>query len=331
MNNIKNDLNILFTSSGRRVSLIKKFRNLYTEYLVEGKIVTADYKKTAPTAFLSDLHIQVPRVSDEHYLDSLLQICREQKIDVLIPLIDTELLLLASNKEKFAEIGVQIPISSPELIQISNDKRETYRFFVEKGIPTPKVYTDDEITNMQYELPLIIKPLDGSASSGVTKIRNEKELYFFKDYISNAMIQEYVFGEEYTVDVMVDFKGNIKTVVPRLRIETRAGEVSKGVTKKDAHIIEAAIKVIQALPNPVGCITLQCFKKLNGEIVFIEINPRFGGGIPLSIEAGANFPMWTISICLGELFTALDLSWKEDMTMLRYDEAIFTESVKYAN
>lgn len=326
-----NPINILFTSSGRRVSLIKKFREMYAHYLVEGKIVTADNKKTAPTAFLSDVHVQVPRVNEADYVDSLLHICKEHQIQILIPLIDTELLLLANNKHRFEESGVQIPISSPELIKISNDKNETYRFFVEHGIPTPKVYADDEILAKQYELPLIIKPLDGSASNGVTKIRNEKELYFFKDYISNAMVQEYVFGEEYTVDVMVDFNGSIKTIVPRQRIETRAGEVSKGVTKKDAGIIQAVEKVIKALPNPVGCITLQCFKKLNGEIVFIEINPRFGGGIPLSIEAGANFPFWTVSICLGETFTEMDFSWKEDVTMLRYDEAIFTESVKHAN
>ena len=173
----------------------------------------------------------------------------------------------------------------------------------------------------------MIKPFDGSSSKGVTKITNEKELNFFKDYIPNAMIQEYISGDEYTVDVMVDFEGNIKTIVPRLRIETRAGEVSKGITKKDHDIIKAVENVVKALPSPVGCITLQCFKQENGEISFIEINPRFGGGIPLSIEAGANFPLWTIQMCQGETFTEQDFEWKENFTMLRYDEAIFTERV----
>lgn len=136
-------------------------------------------------------------------------------------------------------------------------------------------------------------------------------------------------GEEYTVDVMVDFNGNIRTVVPRLRLETRAGEVSKGVTKKDHEIIAAVQHVVKVLPGAVGCITLQCFKKENGEITFIEINPRFGGGIPLSIEAGANFPLWVVQMCSGETFSEGDYNWRENLTMLRYDEAVFTESIRH--
>lgn len=145
------------------------------------------------------------------------------------------------------------------------------------------------------------------------------------------MVQEYIEGTEYTVDVMLDFKGNIKTIVPRMRIETRAGEVSKGVTKKDAVIINAVEEVVNKLPQPVGCLTLQCFKKINGDITFIEINPRYGGGIPLSIQAGANFPLWTIQAAKGEVFNVQDYSWKENLTMLRYDEAVFTERIIYAN
>ena len=149
------------------------------------------------------------------------------------------------------------------------------------------------------------------------------------DYVQNAMVQEFVEGTEYTVDVMVDFKGNIKTIVPRMRIETRAGEVSKGVTVKDDLIINAVEGVVNLLPQPVGCLTLQCFKKNNGEITFIEINPRFGGGIPLSIEAGANFPLWAIQAAKGEVFMDQDYSWKENLTMLRFDEAVFTERIQY--
>jgi len=248
-------------------------------------------------------------------------------INLIIPLIDTELILMANNSEVFEGIGVKVLVSSMELNKIANNKKYTYNFFVSNNIPTPRVYSDEEIGRKEYQFPLLIKPYDGSSSKGVTKIMNEKELEFFKEYIPNAMIQEYVSGEEYTIDVMVDFYGNIKTIVPRLRIETRAGEVSKGVTKKDFDIIQAAETVIKALPNPIGCITLQCFKKEDGQITFIEINPRFGGGIPLSIEAGANFPLWTIKMCQGEVFIDKDFNWRENLTMLRYDEAVFMESI----
>jgi carbamoyl-phosphate synthase large subunit len=326
-----NKINILFTSSGRRTSLLQQFREVYTHHKIDGKILTADLKETAPTAFFSDKHFLVPRVADGNYLSEILNICQKEDITLIIPLIDTELAILSQNRHMFDEIGVKLLVSSYTLNEIAGDKTKSYQFFQNMNIPTPKVFNDDEITNKQYQFPLLIKPLDGSASAGVTRINNEKELLFFKDYIPNAMVQEYVTGKEYTVDVMVDFNGNIKTIVPRLRLETRAGEVSKGVTKKDQEMITVVRNVVKALPGPVGCITLQCFKKENGEITFIEINPRFGGGIPLSIEAGANFPWWVIQLCGGESFSEEDYSWQDNLTMLRYDDAVFTASIDYGH
>ncbi|MBP1967069.1 ATP-grasp domain-containing protein [Paenibacillus aceris] len=322
-------MNILFTSSGRRLSLLQQFRKVFVQHNLKGRIMTADLKKTAPTAFFSDQHFIVPRVNDPNYITELLRICQKEEIDIIIPLIDTELIVLSENRRVFEEAGVKLLVSSKELNDIACDKTQTYQFFQDSNTPTPKVFSDDEINNKHYQFPLLIKPLDGSSSVGVTKINNEKELLFFKDYIPNAMVQEYVTGTEYTVDVMVDFNGNIRTVVPRLRLETRAGEVSKGVTRKDNDIISAVKQVVKSLPGPVGCITLQCFKKENGEITFIEINPRFGGGIPLSIEAGANFPLWVLQMCSGETFTEEDYNWRENLTMLRYDEAVFTESIQH--
>ncbi|MFY0758460.1 ATP-grasp domain-containing protein [Metabacillus dongyingensis] len=327
----KTEFNILFTSSGRRVSLIKYFKNVFVHNNINGKIITADFKSNAPSAYFSDKHITVSKISSSEYLTQLLNICERESINLIIPLIDTELLLLAKNRSSFDEIGVKLLVSSYQLNEIASDKTKTYDFFIKKGIPTPKVYTKEELERKAYKFPLLIKPLDGSSSKGVTKISNEKELNFFREYVPNAMVQEYVEGKEFTVDVMVDFKGNLKTIVPRLRIETRAGEVSKGITKKDDRIVNAVKEVVKHLPQPAGCITIQCFKKNNGEISFIEINPRFGGGIPLSIQAGANFPLWTIQAAKGEIFTIEDYSWVENLTMLRFDEAIFTEGIQYAD
>lgn len=325
------EMNILFTSSGRRVALLNYFKQVYQQQNINGKIITADLKNNAPSAYFSDKHLIVPRISNPNYLEELLIICKQESIHLIIPLIDTELTLLAKNRHLFEEAGVKVLVSSVELNEIASDKKKTFQFFVENGIPTPKVYTSEELEDKAYKFPLLIKPLDGSSSNGVTKIYNEKELIFFQEYIPNAIVQEYVEGTEYTVDVMVDIKGNIKTIVPRMRIETRAGEVSKGVTVKNELIIKAVGEVVNLLPQPVGCLTLQCFKKTNGEITFIEINPRFGGGIPLSIQAGANFPLWAIQTAKGEIFNDQDYSWKENLTMLRFDEAVFTERIKYAN
>jgi len=324
------ELNLLFTSSGRRVSLIRKFREAYGRLGIRGSIVTADLKPSAPTAYAGDRHVLVPRVTDEGYLDALEAVCREHRIGMLIPLIDTELTLLAANRARFERLGTKLLLSGTGLNELAADKTKTHAFFTANGIATPKVYGEEELEAGRYELPLLVKPRNGSSSQGVTKIRSERELKFFKDYIPGAMVQEFVTGEEYTIDVMVDFAGRIRAVVPRLRIETRAGEVSKGMTRKDEAVIRAAEEVVRKLPEPVGCITLQCFRKPDGTITFIEINPRFGGGVPLAIEAGADFPRWTIELAMGGTFEGeRDDSWQDRLSMLRYDDAIFTKELAY--
>ncbi len=122
---------------------------------------------------------------------------------------------------------------------------------------------------------------------------------------------------------MADFPGKVRCVVPRLRIETRAGEISKGITVKNPLLIAAGKTVVEALPGAVGCITVQCFLTPDDQIKFIEINPRFGGGFPLSFEAGADFPRWIIEMMLGrEADISID-GWKDGVVMLRYDDAIF--------
>jgi carbamoyl-phosphate synthase large subunit len=324
---MKDKCNILFASSGRRIALLNKFKETLINENIKGNIITADNKKTAPTAFVSDKHYVVPKVNDNNYLNELLDICRNEKVDILIPLIDTELVLLSGNTWRFEEVGVKVLVSGKKLNEIAENKNKTYEFFISNQIKTPRVYTQKEIESEEIQYPLLIKPWNGSSSRNVVKVLCKNELLFFKDYIPNAIVQEYVSGQEFTIDVFVDFNGNIKTIVPRQRIETRAGEVSKGITIKDVDIIQAAEKVVQCLPNPVGCLTLQCFKLKNGEITFIEINPRFGGGIPLSIEAGANFPLWTIQICQGMTFKEKDYSWQDKLTMLRYDDALFLGSL----
>lgn len=316
--------NILFTSSGRRVSLIRHFKNVLNDLGIEGLIITADLKSTSPAAFVSDYHELVPRVLDDSYIPALKKICKKYDIHLLIPLIDTELTILAKHKEEFEELGVTVLVSSIETNEICFDKRKTGRFFVENGFDTPKEYVIEEIINdPNADYPYLIKPAKGSSNIGVYKVRNREELLFFKDYISEPVLQEFVKGEEYTIDVLVDFDGKVVTAVPRLRIETRDGEVSKGMTVRNELLIHSARRVVEKLPGAVGCITLQCFLTDKNDVKFIEINPRFGGGFPLSIAAGADFPRFIIESLLGKPPSINVDDWKDGLVMLRYDDAIF--------
>jgi carbamoyl-phosphate synthase large subunit len=319
-----NTFNILFTSVGRRVNIVQYFRQVLKSLELTGNIVTVDLHKHAPASFLADFTEQVCPVTNSKYVSQLLDICAKYQIKLLIPLIDTELHLLSLHKQDFAEIGVTVLVSSAETNEICMDKRKTFTFFKSIGVQTPEIYDYETIiADKQAQYPFLIKPYNGSSSNGVTIVKNSKELEFFKDYIPNAIIQEFVIGQEYTLDILVDFQGQVQMIVPRKRIETRAGEISKGMTVKNYDLIHAGKIVVSSLKDAIGCITVQCFLQPDGEIKFIEINPRFGGGFPLSYQAGANFPRLILEMMLGKKYqTAID-NWQENIVMLRYDEAIF--------
>ncbi|NOU72618.1 ATP-grasp domain-containing protein [Paenibacillus sp. LMG 31458] len=319
--------NILFTSVGRRVSLIRYFREALKELGLEGKIVTADMQSNAPAARVGDIHELLPRVTDDHYISKLLEICNNYDIKLLIPLIDTELQILADHRSQFEHIGTCVLVSSSEVNRICCDKRKTASFFENIQVNTPDTLNAEKmLSDPETDYPVLLKPANGSSSVGVTKINNAEELRFFLKYIPEPIVQEYIIGQEYSVDVLMDFQGKACAAVPRLRMEVRAGEISKGITVKNRAIMAAAKKVAEALPGAIGCITLQCFVTKEDQIVFIEINPRFGGGVPLSLAAGAKYPktiiQWLIKMPLD--WTNMD-DWQDGLLMLRYDDAFFIE------
>ncbi|MFJ7680012.1 ATP-grasp domain-containing protein [Peribacillus sp. NPDC097198] len=320
------EFTVLFTSSGRRVSLIKHFKEVFKKISLNGKIITADCKRTSPAGFIADIHVIVPHVMSENYITTLLSICQKHNVSLIVPLIDIELEILSLHKNLFEEIGVTVLVSSPAVNEICLNKRKTSKFFIEAGFDTPKEYNINEIINQgNANYPLLIKPASGSSSIGVYKIYNKKELEFFSEYLDDPILQELIVGEEYTIDVLVDFKGNVITAVPRLRMETRAGEVSKGMTVRNHLLIEKTTEMVSKLHGLIGCITVQCFLTENREVKFIEINPRFGGGFPLSLEAGADFPRYLIESLLGIESNLNVDNWREGLVMLRYDESIFVD------
>lgn len=317
-------MNILLTSVGRRVELLKAFRESMLRSGTTGKIITTDLKGSAPASFLADAAELVPRVDDPHYIDRLLDICDRHQIDLLIPLIDTELNLLSFHEQQFRDRGVTVLISSATVNDICHSKKKTGLFFQTIGVTTPKVYRLDEVEDRDF--PVIIKPDKGSASVGVYQIKNRAELNFFANYVEDPIIQELISGEEYTIDVLVNFQGKAISIVPRSRIETRAGETSKGTTVKNSALIAAAKYIVESLPGAIGCITVQCFLQPDGEIVSIEINPRFGGGYPLAYRAGADFPLWLFELCAGKNPQVAIDEWEDGLSMFRYDDAIFVKA-----
>jgi len=153
------------------------------------------------------------------------------------------------------------------------------------------------------------------------KISTKEELDFYYSRIHNPIIQSYIEGTEYTLDCICDNDSQVISVVPRMRIEVKAGEVQKSKTVNDMQIIQKGKEICEKLGYK-GPLTIQCFKAGTGEILFTEINPRMGGGVPLTFEAGVEYGRIFADMVSGRKVEPIIGNFKE-LTMLRYDEAVF--------
>tara|TARA_R110002050_G_scaffold3682_2_gene19124 strand:- start:938 stop:1903 length:966 start_codon:yes stop_codon:yes gene_type:complete len=320
-------MNILITSAGRRVSLVKAFQNELKALVPDGLVMTTDYNiQLSAACHVSDKAFELPLVDDTNYLDKLINVCLNNNIKLIVPTIDTELLLLAKNFKLLSKKGITPIISSMEFINICRDKRAMNLFFINHNIHVAKEYS-----KYDYTLPLFIKPLNGSRSVDTFIINKHEDLteYHFKN--KNLMFLEYLNHndfEEFTCDLYYDRNNNLKCVVPRKRIEVRDGEVNKGLTEKNA-LIEYIKARLNHIDGAVGCLTSQFFKhKSNGEIYGIEINARFGGGFPLSYFSGANFVKWILEEYLFNKEIHFYNDWEDTLLMLRYDDEILVHGHK---
>jgi carbamoyl-phosphate synthase large subunit len=223
-----------------------------------------------------------------------------------------------------AAAGCRVLVSTPDVIDICQDKRKTYRFLVKNGFDAARTMSVRSVlAKKRITWPCFLKPWDGSAGRGNAVVMNRKELSFYAGRIPNVICQEFVEGAEFTCDAYVDFGMKVRCVVPRKRIEVRAGEMSKGQVTMNGRIIDEAIALVEKLGAGPGVITLQLFLTDDGKVKFIEINPRFGGGAPLSIKAGANFPKWILQELTGRKNNIRSSAFQDGLTMLRYDSEVW--------
>ncbi len=316
---------IMLSASGRRVGLMRLLMESGRSLDMVASVIAADVSALNPTYHSADRAVTVPPYERSECLEVLLTICGEHGVRLIIPTIDPDLTFYARHLERFRDIGVQIMIGSADTVKIGNDKRRTHQWLVEKGLPTVNQMDADAYLQHppDWEFPLFVKPLSGSSSIGVATVRDIDELHHIVrngDYL----VQTVAPGHEYTVDVYVDRTGQCRCAVPRLRLETRGGEVTKGVTVRHEGIQDLARRVVESLPGAWGVMNIQIFyDQTTGQLNVIEINPRFGGGYPLTHAAGAHMTRWMIEEAMGLPSTARDDTWQDGLVMLRYDEAVY--------
>ena len=313
-------IRILFTSIGRRVELMQAFRKAAMDLNADVVIYGADIVDNAPALFYCDKKIIVPRIKTPEYIPELLNICKQEKIDALIPTIDTDLLLLAKNKEKFSAVGTEVLIAAEDKVQLCRDKRFTADYFIKCGLKSPKPVDDYKQYNGDF--PAFIKPKDGSSSINAYKVHNASELKSYASMIDDYIIQPFIEGKEFTIDVFCDFKGNPIYITPRERVAVRSGEVLKTRIAQDDVMI-AECKQLLADYKPSGAITVQLIKQnQTGDNYYIEINPRFGGGAPLSIKAGADSAKACIQLLQGKSVEYYPKAAKDNAVYSRFDQSI---------
>lgn len=340
-------MRILLTSVGKRVQLVKHLQE-------DNHIIGIDMSDLAPARCFVDSFYLVDAYDTVGYTNRLIEICRREKVDMVIPLYEKEFFILDARREDFKEIGTLLLLSHREIIEACDDKLLTYKFMRANGIDVPKSLVladlydreegkiiDEEVVREQLSFPLITKPRQGMGSQGVVRLGSYEDLLSFFSSVEfgdldRYLIQEVCPGVEFTVDVLCDLSGNILSIVPRQRLEVRAGEVVKARSVQNDLIINKTRELVEKLNKEdnikaIGPLNIQCF--LDGDnLQFIEINPRFGGGVPLSFASGVSYSKLLQDMVRQrnlEKYNEIDDGQKghllnfNETTMLRYDEAVF--------
>lgn len=320
-------MKILFTSVGRRVELIQAFRKAADELKIELTIIGADITEDAPALCFCDAMQLVCRIKDSNYIPQLLAICESEKVDCLIPTIDTDLLLLAENKKSFESVGTKVLISAIDKVKLCRDKNYTADYFASLGLKSPLPVNsiekyEEALQNGFVSFPAFIKPKDGSSSINAYKVENLDVLKLYAEKIADYIIQPFISGREYTIDIFCDYDGNPVYITPRERLAVRSGEVLKTrITQNDTMIAEM-LKLIEDY-KPCGQITVQLIQdEKMGDNYYIEINPRFGGGAPLSIKAGADSAKAVLKMLNGEKLMYHEKAARDGAVYSRFDQSV---------
>lgn len=311
-------INILMLGGARRVSMAELFKRSGERIGREVNIVSYELMEQVPIALVAKVVVGL-RWGDPNVVTDIVRVAREYEIDIILPFVDGAIEIASKVKQHLPEVF--IPVGDFETNRTMFDKVEAAKAFEAAGIPIPKTYSV-----INAKMPAIAKPRKGSASRGI-KIFNSLDELMHLENLSDYLVQEYIDNrDEYTVDCYVSQKGEILTVVPRVRLEVMGGEVTRTITCRNATLDRLSRDVIEKFKLR-GPVTLQFIHDIDrNRFLLMEVNPRLGGGVVCSIYAGAPIPDYILDESRGITLKACD-DWAYNTLMARYQkEAIFYES-----
>ena len=314
-------MNILILSAGTRNKVVQYFKRAFNG---KGHVIASDMNSLAPAIYEADKYYIVPKMTEDGYLDVILDICKKENINGVLSLIDPELSLLAANKDKFEAIGTVVIGSSYELCEMSLDKMQMYEWLREHRYNCARSWMDKNkfyqaVDKGEVTYPVFVKPYRGSASISISKVYDKETIDILFAHEEGLMIQEFLYGQEIGADVYIDMiSGEVVSIFIKKKLKMRAGETDKAVSFKDPRLFEIIEKfVLEA--GYRGQIDIDIFN-VNGDYYISEVNPRFGGGYPHAYECGCDHMIMILNNLNGITNKKNIGSYDEGIYMMKYNE-----------
>ncbi len=277
----------------------------------QGKIVSTDADPLSPGLYLADVHHVLPPISDPRFWPRALGVIEEEGVSVILPTSGFDILVYGQHKEELEKRGVVVAMSEGEVMEKCVDKWLFYRL-AHPYFPLPHTTLDPK----EASFPCLVKPVRGKGSRGVALCLSAEELSYHLRARRDLLIQEYLPGEEYSVDVLSDLEGVPLVAVPRVRLATKEGISVKGRVVRNPEVQELCLELARFL-GLKGPSCMQMKRDREGRFKFLEVNPRMGGGTIFTTLAGVNFPMVLLALVRGE---KVEISPFRELTVVRYYE-----------
>lgn len=314
-------MNFLILAAGTRNKIVQYFKKTFDGI---GTVVATDASELGPAIYEADKYYIVPPITAPGYIDVILDICKKERINGILSLIDPELSLLAANEEKFKELGATIIGSSYELCEMALDKMQMFHWLTEHGYNCARSWMDKDeffkaVENGEVTYPVFVKPYRGSASISISKVYDKETVELLFAHSDDLMVQEFLNGQEIGADVYIDLiSGEVVSIFTKKKILMRAGETDKAVSFKDPELFKLIERfVLEA--GYSGQIDIDIFE-INGQYYISEVNPRFGGGYPHAYEAGCNHMQLILNNLNGIVNRKNIGAYDEGIYMMKYNE-----------
>ncbi len=314
-------MNILISSAGTRNKVVQYFKK---EFCGKGNIIATDMSELAPAIYDADKYYLVPKITEPGYIDIILDICKKEKIDGVLSLIDPELSLFSKHIDEFTALGATVIGSSYEKCEMTLDKMKMFQWLKTHDYKCAETYTNKEdfysdVEAGKINYPVFVKPINGSASISIFKVTDKETLELLFKHDDNLMIQQFLNGQEIGADVYIDMiSGEVVSIFTKKKLKMRAGETDKAVSFKDEKLFRLIEKFV-AEAGFKGQIDIDIFD-IDGEYYISEVNPRFGGGYPHAYECGCNHIKLIENNLNGKANVKNIGAYDEGVYMMKYNE-----------